>query len=651
MVAKSRILDSLGEKALLLPQSVTAALLANDRVKYYLTLLQAAALQAASPAEQPPDLTAERVASGEPDASLDGVPARSERRETGELYIPEISRIHHRILDAVARMLRPIEAAAEDGGAAPEYAARLRRLTASAPRFDGDCVPPGFMTSLTSVDRSAGDSIHLLVMDLHKALNRVQAAIAEENIRGARVYGIEAADRAPIEAFQEGVHATAHLKFDHPGLGTTATRAGGRLVIQNDIGTTDAHVLIVRVDGLSVTVTSTDVHPQRLRFFESLFERYPVHWQSGHARPAQKLRAGEAFETSTGRLEAQTQDELLGFLRFLGSRIVFLIDWNRARKRLRQFTGKKDAIALLSWATREEVGHRAFLELGGEELIYQAVRHSAGLSVQYGERLETLLGTDVLLAYLKYVLRTTSRGLVERKSPALIRDEIRAELLRQFHSVQQIVLELAARQSDLIFDLACGVRDGLLYTPVGADDHRLPRLAARATGLEHQADDLVRRSNELARERHVPALLTALIARSDDIADHLEEATFLMGFLPRIDQATQVLATVRELARLLVDGAQELVKCIAYAPLIRRAAASDDVHAFLEAANRLVAIEEETDAAQRRVTECLINEVLGAREMFVFSELVRYLEKAADQMARSAAMLREYALTDTIGAW
>jgi len=77
-------------------------------------------------------------------------------------------------------------------------------------------------------------------MDLHKALNRVQAAIAEENIRGARGYGIEAADRAPIEAFQEGVHATAHLKFDHPGLGTTATRAGGRLVIPNDIGTTDA---------------------------------------------------------------------------------------------------------------------------------------------------------------------------------------------------------------------------------------------------------------------------------------------------------------------------------------------------------------------------------------------------------------------------
>jgi len=651
MVAKSRILDSLGEKALLLPQSVTAALLANDRVKYYLTLLQAAALQATSPMEQPPDLTAERIASGEPDASLDGVPARSERRESGELYIPEISRIHHQILDAVALMLRPIETAEGDQGAAREYTARLQRLAASAPRFDGDRVPPGFMMSLASVDRSAGDSIHLLVMDLHKALNRLQAAIAEENVRGARVYGIEAADRAAIEAFQEGVNATAHLKFDHPGLGTTATRAGGRLVIQNDIGTTDAHVLIVRVDDRSVTVTGTDVHPQRLRFFESMFERYPVHWQSVHAQPAQKLLAGEAFETSTGRLEAQTQDQLLGFLRFLGSRIVFLIDWNRARKRLRQFVGRTDAIALLTWAAQENVGHRAFLELGGEELIYEAVRHSAGLSVQYGERLEALLGSDVLLAYLKYVLRTASRGLLERKPPALIRDEIRAELLRQFHSIQEIVLDLAARQSDLIFDLACGVRDGLLYTPSGADDRRLPRLAARATRLEHQADDLVRRSNELARERQVPDLLTALIARSDDIADHFEEATFLMGFLPRIDQAAPVLAAVRELARLLVDGAQELVKCIAYAPLIRRGAASDDVHAFLEAVNRLVAIEVETDAAQRQVTKCLIDEVQGAREMFVFPELVRYLEKAADQMARSAAMLREYALTDTIGAW
>ena len=44
-----------------------------------------------------------------------------------------------------------------------------------------------------------------------------------------------------------GLNRTAKLKFTHPGLATTATRAGGRLVIQNDIGTTDAHVIVIHV--------------------------------------------------------------------------------------------------------------------------------------------------------------------------------------------------------------------------------------------------------------------------------------------------------------------------------------------------------------------------------------------------------------------
>ena len=50
-----------------------------------------------------------------------------------------------------------------------------------------------------------------------------------------------------------GLNRTAPLKFDHPGLATTATRAGVRLVIQNDIGMTDAHVIVLHVEGLTVS--------------------------------------------------------------------------------------------------------------------------------------------------------------------------------------------------------------------------------------------------------------------------------------------------------------------------------------------------------------------------------------------------------------
>ena len=77
---------------------------------------------------------------------------------------------------------------------------------------------------------------------------------------GATVYGLTDTDRALVAAFMAGVNSTAPLKFDHPGLGTTATHAGDRLVIQNDIGTTDAHVLVLHVVGLTLTVMYTDIH-------------------------------------------------------------------------------------------------------------------------------------------------------------------------------------------------------------------------------------------------------------------------------------------------------------------------------------------------------------------------------------------------------
>ena len=86
-------------------------------------------------------------------------------------------------------------------------------------------------------------------MDLHQELNRLQQRLATERIDGAQVYGVLEDDRPLIAAFMAGVNRTRELKFDHPGLGTTATRSGERLVIQNDIGMTEAHVLVVHVEG------------------------------------------------------------------------------------------------------------------------------------------------------------------------------------------------------------------------------------------------------------------------------------------------------------------------------------------------------------------------------------------------------------------
>ncbi|RZI37850.1 hypothetical protein EGT07_37200, partial [Herbaspirillum sp. HC18] len=100
---------------------------------------------------------------------------------------------------------------------------------------------------LTGVADAGGDSLHRLVMDLHKQLNRLAASCAEEALDGAHVFGLNGEDRAAVTAFMKGLNATRGLKFNHPGLDTMATRAGGRLLIQNDIGTTDAHVVVIAV--------------------------------------------------------------------------------------------------------------------------------------------------------------------------------------------------------------------------------------------------------------------------------------------------------------------------------------------------------------------------------------------------------------------
>jgi hypothetical protein len=133
------------------------------------------------------------------------------------------------------------------------------------------------------------DSLHRLVMDLHKRLNAMQGALAEDTLDGAATYSLADADRPMVAAFMAGVNRTAKLKFAHPGLATTATRAGDRLVIQNDIGTTDAHVIVIHVEDHTVSVTYTDVHPERLAFFQDMLKPRGVAWESHRA--ARRRRA------------------------------------------------------------------------------------------------------------------------------------------------------------------------------------------------------------------------------------------------------------------------------------------------------------------------------------------------------------------------
>ena len=370
-------------------------------------------------------------------------------------------------------MLAPLalleSASKEPAGLLKQYREGLDGLVKGRPPIVDDMISSATIAAMTSGRPASGDGLHLLIMDLHKEINRLQSKISTEEVEGAKAYGVTEADRSLIAAVMRGVKRTAPLKFDHPGLATTAARSG-TLLIQNDLGTTDAHVIVVRITETAAEVTHTDIHVQRLRFFQNLLEETGIEWEELSSHQASVIAKGDLFYVARGRFEAQDTTALSSFLERLGSRLVFLIDWNRARKRLRLLVPNERAVRILKWAADHELGHRAFLDLGGERLVYDALEQAVKTPLRYGQPLHEMIGTDVAQDYLCYVLQTTANGLLKGQSAALIRDQVRAELFNHFRSADQRLLADAGRHASIIVRLADGLRAALRQEAARARD-------------------------------------------------------------------------------------------------------------------------------------------------------------------------------------
>lgn len=640
---KTYILDALGEKAVMLPGLVDAALSANDRVKFDFALLQLAQGRADHPEATLPDLAAERNAAGVPDDGRERIAAEAATLGEGRYRLPGASALCSRVQESLAAMLAPLDAAGT--AEASELEARLAAWRQQACCDGDDTISREQIARLVAGDRDRGDTAHLLVMDLHKALNRLQHGMAAERIDGAAVYGLADGDRALVAAFMRGVARTRPLKFDHPGLGTTATRSGPRLVLQNEIGTTEAHVLVVHVEDQAVDVIYTDVHMARLMYFQSLFDSWHVAWEDTRSKSDSAVEDG-VYHLSVGRFAAADRDALLRYLEFLGSRLVFLIDWNRARKRLRPLLGRSDALALLKWAADAEIGHMGFLRAGAEEAVFDALRFAAHDAPVFGTRLDALLGRDVAVDYLRYFFRTATEGLLAGRDADYVRDALRAELLGHLHTVQQSLLEMAAEHAALSLELASGVRDALLLP----DDEGIAAAnARRAAEWEHRADALLVQARGAGHNSERAAFYVGLLELADDIADELEEAAFHLTLLPRPLSGPLPRALVT-LAGLAVEGCQEYVKALEAARLLHRASSPEDVQDFLGAIHRIVATEHASDTAHRDFKRALAG--AGMPEpgvLFATVECARNLEAAVDALMHTALSLRDHVIGEVRG--
>lgn len=650
MPGKEQIVEELGD--LLLPNLVNQALVANDRAKYYMTLLQTSREHAEHPETRVSNLKTERTTCGIPEETLDTVVERSRKTADGNYYVPNVARVHEAIVENLRSMLAPIQSFMRsrqtDQTDEVNYAQRLESLTAEAPDFEEDLISSAYIDLVTSAQPADGDSFHLLVMNLHKELNQLQQQIASEFIDGASVYGVTDADRPLIAAFMLGVNRTRALKFDHPGLETTATRADDALIIQNDIGTTDAHVLVIHITSSETTVTYTDVHLQRLLFFQSMLNRFPVKWEDTRSR--RSARFTEAlYHLSIGRYASNQENSLADYLEFLGSRIVFLIDWNRARKRLRKLAPKKVGLEVLQWAAANDLGHMGFLKAGGEQLVFDALQLSSRVSLQIGRQLSDIIGVEQATEFLKFTLKTATEGFLSGHSELLIRDRVQAELSRYLDSAHQSLLELVSEHATIVVELATAARDCLLL-PSSEDPQYLPRTAARAKKWEHLADDLVSKARVARGERGESKAAAELLRIADDAADELEEGIFLLTLLEGHSAEGSALISgdsrevLQSLAGVLVPTAQEYLKTVENARQIVPGSPREEVEDFLNAVDDVISLEHQTDDSHRRTKASILSFTGDFKQLHLFTSIADNLESASDAMMRAALMLRDYIL-------
>jgi uncharacterized protein Yka (UPF0111/DUF47 family) len=628
---KTQILAAIGENVLQPAAQMNEALAANDRIKYRFSLLQVALSYAEHPDGSAGTLKKERLACGIDDPDLYTVVAGS--RMAGKLCrVPGAARILSRLVADLGVMAAPVLAEKPK-----DLAARIDKLLKALPAAKHDLLDPDAVSAMMQASHNKADSLHRLVMDLHKRLNAMQADLSEEKVDGASVYGLSDPDRPLVSAFMAGVNRTARLKFNHPGLATSATRSGNRLVIQNDIGTTDARVIVLHVEALTVSVTYPDVHPERLGFFKEMLQAQAVIWDEENTA---MLAEGAPFYMAIGHVEAKDTDSCSAYLQFIGSRLVFLIDWNHARKQLRGFLRGPDRLALLSWAAKKEIGHRGFLELGGAHLVNQAIEATAGSSMHLGDRLCDILGDAEAVTFLRFVFQTATEGLLSNQSQALIQDRIRVTLAAQFSNEERQLLRLAADHAGQIFELASLVRDGLHGGSDDAEKH-----TRRARRFEHDADHLVIETREAVRLRPDYAIFLPLMEAADNAADGLEDAAFLIDLGKLHGKPLDALTT---LADLLAEASQEWIKAVGHATQIGLAASALETEDFLAAIDRLDTLERQADDAERALTARAIKDAKDFHDLYLCTRIGCQLEEASDALRHASLILRDYMLQDVI---
>lgn len=287
--------------------------------------------------------------------------------------------------------------------------------------------------------------------------------------------------------------------------------------------------------------------------------------------------------------------------------------------------------------------------LGGERLIYDALEQAVKTPLRYGEPLHEMIGNEAAQDYLCFVLQTTAAGLLKGQSLALIRDQVRAELFNHFRSAEQRLLSDINSHAGIIVQLA-GRLCGALRQETGGAKDALARNASQAKLAESRADEIVRETRLTMRRIPGMDIFCRILEVADDAADDLEESAFLAGLLFGCAGPPELPAALLALSDCLAEGARVYQRAIAAAQHVHRGGERENMQRFLEAIDRMVTIEHQTDEQERAVTVALVGSDTDCRHLHLLSGIADHLEAAADALLRASLILRDHVMSEVMFA-
>jgi uncharacterized protein Yka (UPF0111/DUF47 family) len=310
---------------------------------------------------------------------------------------------------------------------------------------------------------------------------------------------------------------------------------------------------------------------------------------------------------------------------------------------LRSWVAKDDAARILEWAARQRFGHRAFLELGGNELIGTAVRNAAPARIGFGGRLDQALGRNAAVDFLKTAMRVSTEALSAGRSVRLVRDQIEADLVRHLERVDSALLAIVLRQVGLAHDVTAAIAQHIAALRAG----RLVNgalLTARAGLIERKADRIAIEARKEATRLDAGPIIEQLVDRVEEAVDELEQAAFIASLAPAgIDPSLlSALAGLCAIAKTATEAAASGLAAAIEVPEGRRADSED----ALDAVVRLMDAEHAADSRERDITARVFTGGFDVAISLSVLELARAIERATDRLAGFGHLLRRHIMAD-----